>query len=377
MRIPLHICFIVNEYSSHFQQPEELLVDYFSLTDCCEALHAKGCKVSAIVRFKREEKLVRKGVDYYFVKDTHGPELKFWQVPRRSHQLAKELRPDVLHTHNMNKVFQHEHLMGVTQNKIPLVIQNHAEWPRFRLRVWWQKRVFKRVAALVFCAAGQEEIWKNQRIIKQEQVNFVMEGSTHFQLQLRTIARAVTGLQGEPVLLWVGNLDSNKDPLTVLSAFERLLATRPKARLYMIYRFNQLETAVKAYIAQSPVLGGSVFLLGAQKRDDLEAYYNSADYFILGSGREGSGYSLMEALACGCIPVVTDIPSFRMMTENGRVGPLWQVGQVDALELALQQAIAMPLAEARVAARASFERQLSKEAIADQLLKVYRKVLSL
>ncbi len=54
-------------------------------------------------------------------------------------------------------------------------------------------------------------------------------------------------------------------------------------------------------------------------------YYNSADYFVLGSHYEGSGFSLVEAMSCGVIPIVTDIPSFRMMTNNGKIGTLMEV----------------------------------------------------
>ena len=57
----------------------------------------------------------------------------------------------------------------------------------------------------------------------------------------------------------------------------------------------------------------------------------AADVFVLGSHREGSGYSLIEALACGLPPVVTDIPSFRSLTAAGAVGALWPCGDARAL----------------------------------------------
>jgi glycosyltransferase involved in cell wall biosynthesis len=44
---------------------------------------------------------------------------------------------------------------------------------------------------------------------------------------------------------------------------------------------------------------------------------------VLGSHYEGSGFSLVEAMSCGVIPIVTDIPSFRMITNNGKIGALW------------------------------------------------------
>jgi hypothetical protein len=49
----------------------------------------------------------------------------------------------------------------------------------------------------------------------------------------------------------------------------------------------------------------------------------AADLFVSGSQREGSGTALLESLACGLPPIVTDIPSFRMLTCDGRIGALW------------------------------------------------------
>ena len=37
-------------------------------------------------------------------------------------------------------------------------------------------------------------------------------------------------MQGDPAMLWVGRLDANKDPLTVLAGFEQALAAIPAQR---------------------------------------------------------------------------------------------------------------------------------------------------
>ncbi len=64
----------------------------------------------------------------------------------------------------------------------------------------------------------------------------------------------------------------------------------------------------------------------------------AADLFVLGSHREGSSFALIEALATGLTPVVTDIPSLRALTGNGAVGALWPCGDAGALDDALRSA---------------------------------------
>lgn len=373
----LHVCFVAHEYDQAFSSPEDLLNDYYSLTEWCEALQDKGCKVSAIVRFKKDAHLQRTGIDYYFVADSFGPQLRFWQVPQRMHGRVVEEKADVVHSHNFNKVLQHYDLAKrLRPFNTPLLLQNHAETPRFKLRSFLQKLLFRQIDGLLFCAKGQEEIWRQRGILSPATpIYYAMEGSTHFRVQDRQKARALSTWEGHPIFLWVGNLNANKDPLTILDAFEKVLPQIPQAQLYMVYRYDDLIDLVKKKIEGSSLLREKVHLLGPQKRSDLERLYNSADYFVLGSYREGSGYAAMEAMACGVVPILTDIPSYRMMTDQGRIGALWPAGNVAALVKAMEEVLEKPLEEQSVQVRAFFEQTLSYPTIAQQMLGYYREMI--
>jgi len=102
----------------------------------------------------------------------------------------------------------------------------------------------------------------------------------------------------------------------------------------------------------------------------------AADLFVLGSHREGSGYSLIEALACGLPPVVTDIPSFRSLTGAGSVGKLWPCNDPVALCQALKSIACRGGSEMRATVRAHFERELSFNALGVQLIAMYEDVLA-
>lgn len=84
----------------------------------------------------------------------------------------------------------------------------------------------------------------------------VMEGSTFFNYETRDSdknffyrdrkkAIEKTGMTGSPSLLWVGRLDDNKDPLTVLAGFQLLAEKYENAMLYMIYSEADLINEVK------------------------------------------------------------------------------------------------------------------------------------
>ena len=97
---------------------------------------------------------------------------------------------------------------------------------------------------------------------------------------------------------------------------------------------------------------------------ELGEYFNKADFIVSGSHYEGSGISVIEAMSCGCIPVVTNISSFRTMTNNGEFGILYEAGNKSSLIDALLMAVDSDLDTQQEAVRLHFERELSFDAIA-------------
>src|SRR5690606_29135088 len=101
----------------------------------------------------------------------------------------------------------------------------------------------------------------------------------------------------------------------------------------------------------------------------------AADLFVLGSHREGSGYSVIEALACGLPPVVTDIPSFRALTGQARVGRLWTCGDARSLRESLLSIAPQLGPELRAMTRQHFEAELSFAAVGSKLKSAYEDLI--
>src|SRR5262249_42702980 len=104
------------------------------------------------------------------------------------------------------------------------------------------------------------------------------------------------------------------------------------------------------------------------------AHLRAADFLVQGSHREAAGFGVIEALACGTTPLVSDIPSFRRITGEGRVGGLFPVGDAPALARVLVDWSGRDQGAVGAAARAHFERELSFRAVAGQLREAYRLV---
>ena len=188
-------------------------------------------------------------------------------------------------------------------------------------------------------------------------------------------ARASTGLHGDPAVLWVGHLNENKDPMTMLAGVSMAARRLPDLQLWCCFGTAPLQAPVQRHIDADPHLRNRVHLLGKVAHERIETLMRAADLFVLGSHREAMGVSVMEALACGLPPVVTDIPSFRALTRNGTVGALWPCDDIDALSKALLSVARRPRQETRAAVRAHFESKLSFAAVGRALVAAYDRLL--
>jgi glycosyltransferase involved in cell wall biosynthesis len=135
----------------------------------------------------------------------------------------------------------------------------------------------------------------------------------------------------------------------------------------MIYHTDELEKSLRellpAQTANDPIL-----LIGKIQHEELLYWFNSSDFYLSASHYEGSGTALCEAMSCGCIPVITSIPSFRMI--SGNCGILYEPGNEDALYAALIQTITLNKGDQEKNVLHQFKTALSFEAIADKFLQI-------
>src|SRR5262245_2053097 len=332
--------------------PGALLEAYRTLTGASEAVAAAGAnRTSVVQRFHRDARITRNGIEYVFCR------------PSRVHQAVAAAQPDVVHVNGLHFAARTWALRQRLDRSIAIVVQDHGggvpAGKRVRLDRAIRRTMSSAADGFLFVAAEQSEAWRRAGLLPAtSRVYQVMEASTTFRPISREEARAVSGIAGEPAVLWVGRLTANKDPLTVVDGFEQSLRDLPAATLTMIYDGDELLPLVHARV-RSPALRDRVRLLGPVAHRRLPAFYSAADLFVLGSHHEGSGYALLEACACGVLPVVTDIPSFRVITAGGSFGALWNAGDAGACARALVNAARSDTARARALMTAHFDRALS------------------
>ncbi|MES2274845.1 MAG: glycosyltransferase family 4 protein [Bacteroidota bacterium] len=346
--------------SMGFNNPEAWLKRINAYTGILEALAITDTVIS-IEQIDYEGSFLKNGVQYHFTELNAHERL----IPAKLHHFIKNQEPNVVVVHGLHFPLQVLQLRFTLGSHVKIIVQHHAEKPFNGIKKQLQRLAGISVNAYLFASKPMGLDWvKRGNLGPGNKIHEVMEVSSVFAPINRAAALSKTNAGGQPVFLWVGRLNANKDPLNVINAFLRYVQVQPQARLYMIYHTEELLEEIRLALNAQPCYKNNISLIGKVPHADLLYWFNSADFILSGSYYEGSSAAVCEAMSCGCIPVATDIDSFRMITDNGNCGILYQAGNEEALLEALKQTGQMDIPKKREHTLAYYHATLSFAAIA-------------
>lgn len=301
------------------------------------ALAARGHAVTIVQAFHTKARLRHGNVDVVMTSDASSCSRNGRQVPEVVAHL-EALRPHIVHVFGLARSPQLAAIVA-TANRTGarLSASFHGGAPRRNpIARAQQRKALADVAAVFFSAPHSAAVWQHSGVISSNtRVVIAPEVSSAFTPVDREEARAELGLDCGPILAWSGRLHPIKDPLTMLRGFELVAERQPGARLLMVFRTRELLTEISAFLEARPQVRDRVQLLGEWPHERMAVLFSAADFFVQSSLREFGGNSLVEAMSCGAVPVVTDIPSFRVLTDEGRLARLFAPGDAAAMMQAI------------------------------------------
>lgn len=305
------------------------------------------------------------GIEFNFFKSRNN----FWHIPFKTHRFVKRQHPDVVIVEGIIFPLQLMHLKFSLGAKCKIFVQHHGEQPYSGIKSTLQKLADRCIHTYLFTSHGNSEVWINRKIIKYPgKCRELLEASTDFVRLNQKQSQAKLNIN--PLhnnFIWVGRLNKNKDPVTVLKGFRKYAEGNSRARLYMIFQNDDLIHEVRNIIELFEELKKAIILVGKVDHEQLPYWYSAVDYYISGSHREGSGYALLEAMACGCIPIVTAIPSFEKLTADGKIGFLYPAGDEFCLYRTLEKLSAIDTNSERIRVESYFKEHASFQTIANEL----------
>ncbi len=370
---PLRVVHVGCELDRDRRGGVDLLEAWPTLPAVAVAVRDAGVEVSVVQAAHRDGIVRRGGVVFHFVAEPAlcripGTRGAAGRLPLRLARTVARLRPDLLHLHGLAFPL---HAALLARLGVPLLAQDHADRPPRRWRAV-HRRGHARLSAAAFTAREQADPFFDAGLLAPgTPVLEIPESSSAFTAGSRRASRAAAGLHGDPAVLWIGRLDADKDPLTALAAFRLAAPLLPDAHLWCCFGAESLLPAVCARVAADPVLGARVHLLGRVPPENVEMLCRAADLFLTTSRRESAGYALLEALACGCAPVASDIPAVRALTGRGRIGWLAPAGDAPAFARALLAAATADRCACRRLVLDHFAHRLSFSALGASLAAAY------
>lgn len=376
--------------ASASESPTDYLERMPLLRELPASLASAGHEVDVVQSFPVEASFNAGGVNYHFVRPTppergvsraaswlRGP-IGARRAPAvKAIRKALQLQPDVIHFHRLT-LSTSLYLLQLMRGKDgpAIVAQHHGGRPvEGLLAPKALSAGLKQVQRVLFARIESAESYLQEGLLVEEQIIEVADRSTTLTMKSRPEARQATGMQGSPIFLWYAGLEPDRDPMTAVLGFEKLLETWPKAHLYLYYNSDELLPQLRAYVIANPALAGHVHFQGREADDGAEQIFNSADFLLQTDRLANNGHAMLEAMACGVIPVASDIPLFRKMIDNGRCGFLFPQGDAEALAKQLGK-----ISPGKIAGRAAlvhdwFEAAYSYDAMAGLLLDIYAEAI--
>jgi glycosyltransferase involved in cell wall biosynthesis len=185
-----------------------------------------------------------------------------------------------------------------------IILQHHAEKTYLRKKSILMPFADKWIDGYLF--NGKEiarPFLQKKCIFSINKIYEVVEASSGFKPYSNKKTEAIKQL------VFIGRLNQNKNLMTLLKAIQILKLKRTDFHLSIYYTSNEQEQELKSYSAKNN-LADLVSFKGSVPQNEIQTILNRSDIFVSCSLYEGSGYSLIEALACGVFPVASHIPAF-------------------------------------------------------------------
>ena len=120
-----------------------------------------------------------------------------------------------------------------------------------------------------------------------------------------------------PLVVWAGRMDPVKNLELLIDVFARV--RRQRASQLLLLGEGPQRANIQTRVAMHG-LGASVCIAGWSEK--IVGWLKTADVLLLPSLTEGSPNVLLEAMACGCAVVASDVPGCRELITPGETGHL-------------------------------------------------------
>jgi len=293
-------------------------------------------------------------------------------------RLVRSVRPDVL----QSWLLMMDIWGGIAARRggIPWVLSERSSGPMYArgqvysapLRYWLRRRLARKAAAVISNSSGGDKYWRG---LPGDRVRrYVIPNSVPFD-EIASAPASPDGLEpippGRKIILYVGRFSWEKNLDVLLPALREVLR-RIDACVVMCGGGYLFETYQRKLADWG--LSEEFLLLGNVDSGQVYSWMKRADVMVSASLFEGHPNAVLEATACGCPLVVSDIAAYRdfLSEQNAMfVGG----GSAEAFTTAVCDVLEEPnQARDRAELARDISAELTLEHVAEQYDRAYRDI---
>ncbi len=339
----MRICYVANPNSIHVRR----WIHYFL---------ERGHEVH-VVTGRPLESSVPAGTFLHFVRAPKVPRLRNLVLGWAMRRCIRAIEPDIVHAHQVSPdgwlaAMAGYHPLLLSAWGSDLLLAPRRAW-RYRLLIRWALRRADAIACV------SETLAQTARSLGADpaQVEVAPWGvdlSVFYPAEQREGLRGAWGLGEGPVVISLRAMRPLYNPFVIAQAIPLILARVASVRFVIrAYAFD--VECLKRF--QSSILEAGaesrVSYVGELPEDRAIAdLYRASDVAISVPSSDGVPQSVLEAMACGVVPVLSDLPSLREWVRHGEEGLFVPVGDVEGLAEAVVRLLTDTALRARLRANA-------------------------
>ena len=281
------------------------------------------------------------GVDYVDLPGRQrGGKMRYAGWARSVRRIVRELRPDVLHAHYIASTgwlgaAAGYHPFLVTAWGSDLLVNAQRSVVQRQLARW-----VLRSADYVTCVSENLATVAHQLgadLGQMEVAPWGVDTEVFRAADDRDVLRGKLGIEQALTVMSIRSIKPVYNPLVIADAFGLVAQQEPAAR-FIVRTHNSNPDLLAAFRRRIDSAGAarSVSYTGDLADDRAIAEgYAASDIAVSVPSSDGTPSSVLEAMACGAVPVLSDLPSLHEWVSDGQDGLFVPVGDAGALAAAI------------------------------------------
>ncbi len=258
----------------------------------------------------------------------------------KTRRLIQEIQPDILHIHGIAGygwlgAAANFHPFLVTVHGSDVLLLHKRSWLHRKLSLWTLRK-----ADYITCVSAHlaRQVRKLGVTGKPLEVAYLGVDTAIFH-PADNLERLRLQLHCEPgkIVLSLRAVRDIYNPLDIAESIPLVLERVPSAR-FVIFTYNadpELLARFKATVEKHRAAGAVRYVNALSNDREIAAYYQIADVALSLASSDGTPKSVQEAMACGAVPVLGDLPTLHEWVTHEKEGLYADIGDIRGIANAI------------------------------------------